>query len=274
MSTRVFLALALVAFAAGCGSKDEDPAVVTDAATDADAVADTYKPDAKEAGTLACEAPLESDFACKDPVKGTGGTACTEAALADFVQKCLADDLSVPSTCAAWKTANADCAACIGNWTWDLIPGKVYPDDYKCYWAIMDAPCAKSVNCGFECQELSCGECDSDPGTAAKSDREVCLEKVSTTGGACWSFGADKIDECFTKFDVANCNVDEIYSDAPDLDVMRSEILRFYRGACRDNGDWTNSGSAGDAGVSDAADAADAAGEAGDGAATDAADAD
>ncbi|MBI2394516.1 MAG: hypothetical protein HYV09_33410 [Deltaproteobacteria bacterium] len=273
MSTRAFLALALVAFAAGCGSHDDDHSVVTDAATDA--VADTYKPpvDAAEAGPLLCEEPLATDFACKDPVKGTGGTACSEAALADFVQKCLADDITVPSTCAAWKTANADCAACIGGWTWDAIPGKVYPDDYKCYWATMDAPCAKSVNCGFECQELSCGECDSDPGTAEKSDREVCLEKVSGSGGACWSFGADKIDECFTKFDTANCNVDEIYADSPDIDVLRSQILRFYRGACRDNGDWTNSGSAGDAGATDAAETgAEAGGEAG--AATDAADAD
>lgn len=250
MSLRSHLPLfALALFTlAGCGSSEE-ATPITDSGTGADAVVDTGKPSTDSAtdtgsAAVACEEPVPADFACAEPVKGTGATTCTEAMLQDFVANCLADDLSVPSTCAAWKTANAACASCVANWSWSEIPGSVYPDDYKCYWGIMDASCAKATNCSFDCQAATCGSCDD-------TEQGACLDSVTGEGGKCWDVASKTAEGCFEKYDLANCNVDEIYSAAPDLTKMRAEILRFYRGACRDNANWTNSNSAGDAGVSD-----------------------
>jgi len=242
-------AFALFTLSTACSSPSET--AVSDAATDTGVAADTAtdtKTPVTDTGTppITCEQALPSDFACAEPLKGTGATTCTETMLTEFVQKCLADDLSVPSTCAEWKTANAACATCVADWSWSEIPGKVYPDDYKCYWGIMDPACAKASNCSFDCEFATCGDCDT-----ATSERDDCIASVTSAGGKCYAVASKTADECFKKYNLDNCNVDEIYAQAPDLTKMREEILRFYRGACRDNGKWENSTSAGDAGTSD-----------------------
>jgi hypothetical protein len=255
-----FFALVLVGFAAGCGSNSDDsaPATETDAGVVADTAPDTQKPPADAAAETApstCESALPSDFACVEPEKGTPATTCTEEMLADFVQKCLATDLSVPSTCDAWKTANPACATCVASFSWSEIDGQVYPDDYKCYWGIMDPACAKAANCTWDCEAAACGDCDSStPDGAGKTESDYCVASVTNAGGKCYAVAAQKSAECFKTYKLDNCNVDEIYSDSPNLTTMQQQILRFYRGACRDNGNWTNATSAGgDAGTSDAA---------------------
>lgn len=258
------LALALpLALSIGCSSTTEGPATA-DAATDAadTAPVDTGKPDtgkAEVAPLPGCETELSSDFACTAPVKIAGSTACSDTALLDFVQKCLAADVSVPPTCAAWKTANAECASCVAKWSWDTIPGAVYPDDWKCWWSNLDATCAKSVNCLHNCQDEVCVECEGDEGNA-------CYAAAEKSGGRCWEVAGKASDTCLKAADLSGCNVDEIYASDPSLETLREEILKYYRGACRDNGNWKNatmpSGDGGvaetgvtETGVSDAADA-------------------
>lgn len=246
-----FFALALVTLNAGCGSSEPDVAATTDAAVDAPVdtgKVDTGKVDtgtAEVAPLPGCETELPSSFMCTAPTKTAGKTTCTDAALLDMVEKCLKADITVPSTCTEWKTANPACASCVADWSWDAKPGKIYPDDYKCYWSTFDAPCAKSVNCLYACQEEVCAEC---------GDEEVndCYDDARKTGGRCYTIAGKEAATCFSTFDakLAGCDVSEIYADSPSLTTLKEEILRFYRGACRDNADWTNATmAAGDAGT-------------------------
>ena len=53
-----------------------------------------------------------------------------------------------------------------------------------------------------------------------------------------------------------DCYVDELWTPTGtggkfDMVLMRQQIVEFYRGACRDGGDWSQRFSAGDAGVAD-----------------------
>jgi hypothetical protein len=236
-----FITLALLSLSLGCSSSEETPATGTDAG--ADVVVDTGKIDTGKVDTgtatdtgsgPTCEYDVPSDFACGGtPAKTAGQTTCTDAMLEELVQKCLAADLSVPSACAEWKTANAACAACVGAWSWDDIPGKVYPDDYKCYWSTFDATCAKNVSCLFSCQYEVCQDCEGD-------EANDCYSNSESAGGKCWDVAGKAADACFKSTDTTGCNVNEIYKDSPNLTTMREQILKFYRGACRDNANWKN----------------------------------
>ncbi|MBL8716269.1 MAG: hypothetical protein JNL79_09750 [Myxococcales bacterium] len=230
----------------GCGS-DPAPVDATDTGTTADA-SDTGKIDTGKVDTgtsevdpTSCAEPLPTGFTCPTPATGTSGTACTEAALQDFVTNCITAKLDVPSTCAAWKTANPTCLPCIESFSWDYIPGKLYPDDYKCYWRSMDAACAKSANCSYDCQDKVCGTCDD-----TTSERDDCVAAAIKSGGKCYDVAAKDAAVCFEKYSaqIDTCTLDEIYKETPDVTLLRKEILEFYRGACRDNGVWTNKGSA------------------------------
>lgn len=242
---------------AGCGS-DTAP---TDTATDsgADEGVDTGKPDtgkvdtgSPETAPVTCAEPLPTGYTCPTPNAGAPSTGCTEAALNAFVDACVNTKLEVPTTCAAWKTANAGCLPCIESFSWDLIPGKIYPDDYKCYWRSMDATCAKAANCSYDCQDKVCGTCDD-----TTSERDDCIAASIESGGKCYDVAAKAAAPCFEKYkdQIDTCTLDEIYKASPDLTLLKKEILEFYRGACRDNGVWTNKGSATplDGGTGDAA---------------------
>jgi hypothetical protein len=258
---------ALVLVVAGCSS-DPTPAAATDAGTDTpvDSGTDT-KPTDTGAPPITCEQAVPSDFACVAPTKATGKTVCTEAMLQELADKCLAADISVPSACAEWKTAYADCATCVGAWSWEGIPGKIYPDDYLCYWAIMDDACGKNVNCMFSCEESVCADCDRTPGSDGESEAYKCYTAQEKEGSKCWDVAAKEGTACFTTFDTKPCDVSEIYKETADLTNLKKQVVHFLRGACRDNGSWANADSAGDAGVPDA----DAASEASTDSATDSA---
>jgi hypothetical protein len=245
MSRTSLLPFALVLTLIGCGSDDE-PAVATD--TGVDAVVDTAKvPDTTPPPS--CESELSSNFECVAPIKVAGETTCSEEALQGLIESCLAADITVPSECAAWKAANAACATCVRRWHWTAIPGEIYPDDYKCYWAIMDDTCAKNVNCMFDCQDEVCAECDRARDSDGTSEIGRCYSANEQAGSKCWDVAAQAGMACFQSHDTAGCNVNEIYKDTADLTTLKSQVLRFLRGACRDNGDWTRSEEAGDAGV-------------------------
>lgn len=252
--------VALVLAIAGCSS-DPATSTPTDAGTDTvvDTGADTKTPPADTGTVISCEEPVPSGFACVAPTKAAGKTVCTEAMLQELAEKCLAADISVPAACAEWKTAYADCATCVGAWSWDGIPGKIYPDDYLCYWAVMDDACGKSVNCMFACGDAVCGECDNMPGQDGESEMGKCYAAQEKEGSKCWDVAAKEGTACFEKFDTAGCNVNEIYKATANLTELKKQVVRFYRGACRDNGVWTNAESPGDAGVPDADSATDTA---------------
>jgi hypothetical protein len=252
-----FLSLSALLVLAGCSSDPATPAAPADGGTDT-ATVDTGKPDTNTAETetgptpVACQEPVD-EVECTAPTKGVGQTVCNDAMLADLAEKCLAEDISVPAACAEWKAANAACASCVAAWSWSPSQGgpsgAIYPDDYRCYWTVMDAPCAKAASCMFDCEFTACGNC------MDSADRAACYDGVASPGGACYDLASKEGKACFDKFDMQlkGCNVDEIYEGSPDLATLKQQVVRFLRGACRDNGVWTNAEnpSGGDAGVTD-----------------------
>ena len=284
MKTLATTLLALAAISSSllaCSSSDTGgtPAVVTETGTGGDSTADVVVVDtAKDTatgdtkpigdGSLLCDQTLAKDFACKAPTKAAGGTACTEAMLQDYVDKCVKADFTVPATCADWRTANAACNTCLGNWIIDpkVDPAKVYPDTYKCYWSVFDDKCGKSVNCSYDCQDAICNSCDTTAGSGADgkvSEYDDCTTRAiaATPKGACYDVAAKDATACFadTTFDTKPCDDDEYYypsgtgGDA-NLEKLKDGVLIYFRGACRDNANWKNSSSTGgDAGPLDGA---------------------
>ena len=269
----------------GCSSNSDSggstPATET-GTPPTDSAADTAKPpgdSAKPDGVVppsdtkptVCDQTLASDFKCVAPKVVAGSTACSEAMLQDFAEKCLSADLKVPATCAAWKSANAACNTCVEAFSIDpaSIPGKVIPDRDKCYYDVFDAKCSLAVACYFDCGSAVCTDCDQTKGSGTKattSEYDDCWSRVHFAGsasrpkGQCYDIASKTAKtECFSgPFDINPCIINELYSPTGaggkiDLPTLKTEVTIFLRGACRDNANWTNSSSGGDAGVTDSA---------------------
>jgi len=249
--------LAILSTLVGCSSSDP-PATGAPvdggsdtATTDTKMPAPDTKPQDTGSGTIACKEPVD-DVVCLAPLKAAGQTACNDAMLMDLAEKCLGADIKVPTACADWKAANAACASCVKAWSWSAEAGgpagDIYPDDWKCYWSVFDAPCAKSVNCMFDCQYTACGNCES-----GSAERRNCFDSVSKAGGECYDLAAKDGNACFETFKtpLEGCNVDEMYAAMPNVDTLKQQVVRFLRGACRDGGNWTNSANPLDGGVTD-----------------------
>lgn len=255
-------------------SSTEDPAPATpgddagaDVVVDAPATETTPDTATPETGPLVCAQDLPSSFACAEPRKAVAKTTCTEALLQEFAAKCVVDASSVPAECTAWKSANAACAACVEDWSWD--EAKILTDDYQCYEMLVPG-CGKAMNCDLECPFEVCGECDDTAGTGSGGGSELddCVREATAEGGRCYEVSSKKAKECFDDPKGAPCAITQYYTSSGDLAKLREEIVRVLRGACRDGGDWSKAGEAGDAGPADTG--SDAAGDASD-AASDAA---
>ncbi|GAC1574676.1 MAG: hypothetical protein NVS3B20_06300 [Polyangiales bacterium] len=210
---------------------------------------------AESGGT--CESPAPTT--CVAKAKIPTSTDCSETVLQDFLVKCIAADFKVPAECAAWRAANAACNTCIQNWVVDpkLDDTKVFPDKFKCYEQIFDAPCNKTVGCYFDCQDAVCATCDQTDGSGMGgkgTEFGDCIDKAIADKGAC-AAQTKEADKCFSgPVDSHYCDNDEYYTptiaaDKANIDKLRKGVLIYYRGACRDNGVWNSDPiTAGDAG--------------------------
>lgn len=261
----------------------------------------------KDTAPFICDKALPDSFACT-PVaaseKGTPGTSCSEADLQAMVTACVAPKFGIATGCDAWKTAHPDCATCVGTWALaeSVIKGKIYADRDKCLYQQFDADCQTAWKCMFACDDAVCGACDQNPGTSSDgttSEFQECANRERARGGTvvpkgvCYDKAAGKADTCFAGGSYDTCIVDELFSPtgsggAPDVPSMQNELVQFYRGACRDNGNWKNAKEtcstppcaaadagtdAGDTGTDAASDADAGTADTGTDAATDAADA-
>ncbi|MEO7091933.1 MAG: hypothetical protein ABI175_01705, partial [Polyangiales bacterium] len=111
--------------------------------------------------------------------------------------------------------------------------------------------------CMFACDAAVCSDCDTTPGSSfdgKTSEFQECVNRERRKGGTtaprgvcydlatakalqCLNDNADRIDPCF---------VSELFSPTgpgggPDVGAMQRETVIFYRGACRDGGDWSKS---------------------------------
>jgi hypothetical protein len=269
--------LGLVAVSGGCSSSDngggdDDTGVAVtdtgaaDTAPVVDAKKDSHDGGGTDTGPYSCLAPLPADFACTAPkITAVPGTSCSEDDLQGFATACIDKNFSVGSGCAAWMSAHTACGACIKGFGFATSSGglPVYPDRDQCYYTKFSADCAKSWNCMFACDDAACNStdtpCDKTAGSGTKggSDSEFqdCVTKERARGGTavpkgeCYDVATKAaLETCLPTLPSSAlnfCVVNEEFSPtgpggAPDLPSMRFEVIEYYRGACRDNGDWTN----------------------------------
>jgi hypothetical protein len=212
-----------------------------------------------------CDHVLPSFFECTAPTAtdkgGPPSKDCTEADLEDFVMSCIYADYKVGPGCTSWKDAHPACNTCVGHWALStaVIPGQIYPDRDKCYYQLLDPSCSTSFLCMSACDEAVCDGCDPAPGSGASgkaSEWQECVNRERAEGGtgspkgACYDLAAGAALKCLSSAaDLTSpCVVNELFAPTgtgghPDVTLMRPEVLVFYRGACRDGGDWTKSSS-------------------------------
>lgn len=193
-----------------------------------------------------CGQPLPDGFesACVGPKPKAGSTACTDEMLVE-IATCFAPGLDA-KRCAAIQAAAPECAKCtLATWF-----GRLGADEAACVARVDgEGDCARALQCGRDCLSTVCSfdDCDTTPGSGSTSDRsqwQDCAEAAQSSadsgvdgGGACASFAARRA-ACITG------------AAAPCFPNSAEDLLRFFRGACRDGGDWSK---VGDAGAGDAA---------------------
>ena len=225
----------------------------------ADAGADT-KPATVDTGVDTavplCDQALPSDFACTFAKRRpAGASVCTEAQLQELVKKCIGDPISkVPAGCSEWKAANAACVTCISAFSLESVTSRAIPDRNMCYWATFDDACDKALNCSFDCQAEVCVDCDDTSGSGPGgkgSEYSDCTSRsrvnatASKPKGLCWDVASKEAAACLDATDINHCIVKELYtptgaSGAIDIPTLQLQAVEFFRGACRDGGDWTN----------------------------------
>jgi hypothetical protein len=229
-----------------------------DTGADLDASTDTAPP--------LCDEDLGAGFECMLPDKRATPTSdCTEAQLQSMVTACITDSVSkTPATCSPWKAANPACAACVGAFAATYYAARVIPERNQCYWALMSDSCDKALQCSFDCQDEVCAGCDNTLGTGSDgktSEYRECATRArsnataKTPKGRCWDLASKQASDCLAATDVTPCIINELNNSTPDIPTLQQQVVEYLRGACRDNGDWSNRLSAtpkgGDAGTGD-----------------------
>lgn len=255
----------LVLGASSCfGCDDPQPLVAegTDATADTgtrdSGVRDTGSPSDtgwRDTGELlgrTCEQPLPAKFACPTAKPKVGQTVCTDAMLEQF-SSCFGPDAS-STKCSAAQKNFPECSKCVlGEW---IAESRI--DTAACVLALAPKdPCATAVTCNVACFVTACSLCDMVAGSGRKapaSEYDDCLENVQLAGsstkpkGACYDLASKDAAICGARPELAVCFI-----------KTKSDLLPFYRGACRDGGDWSRATAATDAGSDALEDGTDAA---------------
>lgn len=231
MNKMIVVAMSWSVVLAACGG-DPGPSSGTGAPADATPGGDAgAEVPADTGGPKKDSAPLDDALGgCPDPVPE--GYVCGAASLPAAAKACSDEDLAgvvkncfhAGGDCPGWRAAHAACDACVAAWVHPTLRGPYWA---ACYKAIDKASdCGRLEHCAGDCLKHTCynGSCSTD------AEARSCEERVLSSGGAC----ATALD--LTKWKA--CQADPQF-----LPCRRVEndagLIQFYRGACRDGGDWS-----------------------------------
>jgi hypothetical protein len=173
-----------------------------------------------DTGPPVCDTPV-SGFSCPT-VTTKGAKVCTDKQIQAFMDACFGSG-GDGAACSNAQKMYASCSKCVLE---SFITPGGYLDVGACMKKVKPAStCAGTTNCLYACWSEACGSCDPSGGSTEYDD---CLMRQSDPSGSCWEFGAKDYDSCASDPDLAVCVPNSI--DA---------LLPFYRGACRDGGNWS-----------------------------------
>ncbi len=196
------------------------------------------QPDTRPPAPLGCQQPLPSTFACEAPTSRTGATVCTDAMIEAFFD-CFGTDGDA-TKCTAAQKAYPACNTCILS-TW--LDGQTIAIG-SCIKAIdPTSSCATTVPCRADCLEAVCAGCDETKGsgrTSTTSALDNCYTDAIWRGsstkpkGNCYDVAAKEYVTCQADPRFLYCFVQS-----------KADLLPFFRGACRDGGNWSKADQAG-----------------------------
>jgi hypothetical protein len=227
---------------AGCSSDPEEAPVT---ATDTGVAADTgTAPDTKPQDTMmpppdtgaGCMQPLPGDFMCKAPTAKAGQTVCNDEAIKGLAE-CFGGD---SMKCQAAYMKYTACRTCMLD-AW-LVQQR-FVDTGSCIAKIDPTDkCGTLWQCNIDCQFEVCSEdyCSTDPGTgktATSSEQDDCFSASIKKGGTTIPKGSC-YDKATKPLNDAMCSTSN-----PKTAVCwvrtQDDVVKFFRGACRDNADWS-----------------------------------
>jgi hypothetical protein len=195
---------------------------------------DSTPPPPPDGGPFVCDTPPGPGFVCP-PAAKKGAKVCNDAAIRAILAGCFGAGASGES-CSDARAKFASCGGCMLG-TFLVDPGFI---DIGACMAAVDpkSPCGARVGCTFTCYSETCASCDFSPGPDGFSEFDECLERASEPpgapgSGACWELGGK---------DYAGCTEDPKFAVCVPFD--EAGLLPFYRGACRDGGNWSKASTA------------------------------
>jgi len=192
---------------------------------------------AKDPPPVTCDVPLPS-FTCTPSDAKAGSTVCTDAMISEFVTGCFGSSGS-STACNAAMTKYPACNTCILT-TW-LYESTV--DSGACVRKIDPTnKCGTAWRCNFDCLAEVCVGCDPTSGTGAsgtESEYDDCEKEAQFAGSSTAAKGA-----CYdvASRDLAACSLDPRFKYC--FPRTSADVVNFFRGACRDGGNWTSAGTA------------------------------
>lgn len=168
-----------------------------------------------------CSTPLPGDFTCPAAKAKKGGTACNDVAIQAIVDACFGSE-ATSGKCSSARSKFSACGKCmLGDWI-DTDTGTI---DFAACMLVIDPKdsCARDTKCAGVCFADVCMDCD-----WASGEYDECQNAAVMPGGACEKYYSRGYIDCLGDPKYGVCAV----RDIPDL-------LPFYRGACRDGGDWS-----------------------------------
>jgi hypothetical protein len=182
---------------------------------------------------LSCAADLPSDFVCSTPKITAGGTVCSEAMIQEFQTACFGGS---GAECSAWTKKYADCNKCVFRF---LSPSGWLEEGYCMQALAPTSSCGKLFGCNIDCYEAVCEACDHTMGsgrTPSGSEYQDCVADAQYAGSASKSMG-----RCYN---IVGKDLKAAACTTTDPMVGCLDVVQFFRGACRDNADWSNMKSA------------------------------
>lgn len=222
---RATFALAIVLCACSKEDKPSQPtpdAIVGDTAAPVDAPPEDVTDAAIDAAS--CVGPLDAAFACRPPKERVGKTVCTDAAI-NAVLVCFGTD---SKACSDASAKYPECSTCVRDW----LEGERI--DFAACVRLIDptGSCPTTVQCTLDCLDAVCSMCDPTVGSGsmpARSARDDCERAATASGvGACWDVAAKDYTACATDARLQLC-----------FPRRLEELVPFFRGACRDGGDYS-----------------------------------
>ncbi|MFI5300754.1 MAG: hypothetical protein ACHREM_21945 [Polyangiales bacterium] len=197
-----------------------DDATTTEASADASDETSDATRDARPDAGVACLTALPTAYACPVATSQAPSTACTDLDLHAYFEACWGPSWT-DSKCSAWSSPNAACTTCISAWSYP----DGWPNSAACYLQIdpTATTCAAGDECEDDCTDRSCEPCET------QRTFQACFNASTRAGGECF----DLADEA----KLTACRSDPKFADC-QINAAATDILVFFRGACRDGGKW------------------------------------